>query len=79
MTPEEAVAFMVDHGVVLESARGSVPNLAEAFVGEPIRGSWWSHSTSHTIYAIIHTVGDDPVVLVRRLVNGTVTYVHQRL
>ena len=29
MTPEEALKFVSDHGVVLESARGPVPNLVE--------------------------------------------------
>lgn len=79
MTPEEALALVADQGVLLESARGPVPNLAEAIVGGPIRRSWWGHPLSHTIYSIVHAVRDDPAVLVCRLVNGGITYVHQRL
>jgi hypothetical protein len=40
MSPKEAIAFVKRHGIVLESARGPVPSLAEAVAGEPIRGSW---------------------------------------
>ena len=38
--------FVERHGVVLASARGPVPNVAEAVAGEPIRGSWWGHPAS---------------------------------
>ena len=79
MTLEQALAFVASHGVVLETARGPVPNLAETVVGEPIRGSWWGHPQSHKIYPIVHAVRDDPAVLKCRLVNGKVTYVHRRL
>ena len=79
MTPEEALGFVADHGVVLESARGPVPNLVEGIAGEPIAGSWWGHPLSHTIYSMIHAVRDDPAVLVCRLVNGRITYVRDRL
>lgn len=79
MTPEEALSFVIDQGVVLEAARGPVPNLAEAIVGEPIGGSWWGHPLSHTIYALTHAVRDDTDVLVCRLVKGKVTYIHRRL
>ena len=43
MTPKQALAFVKTNGVVLESARGSVPSLAEAVAGGPNRGSWWTH------------------------------------
>src|SRR6266511_3789241 len=39
-----ALAFVRRHGVVLEGARGPVPNLAEAVATGPIRGSWWGHA-----------------------------------
>ena len=79
MTSEEAMAFIAENGVVLESARGPVPSLAEAIVGEPIGGSWWGHPLSHTIYAIISAVREDPAILVCRLVGGRVTHIHKRL
>ena len=39
MTPKQAIAFVKANGVVLESGRGPVPNLAEAIAGAAIRGS----------------------------------------
>jgi hypothetical protein len=77
MTPEEALAFVAEYGVVLESARGPVPNVAEEVVGEPIRGSWWGHPLSHTIYAVASALGDHPAILVCRLVDGS--FVHAKL
>src|SRR4051794_2330166 len=34
--------------MVLQSARGPVPNLAECVAGEPIRGSWRGHPCRRT-------------------------------
>ena len=79
MTPEEAMAFIAENGVVLESARGPVPSMVAAIVGEPVRGSWWGHPLSHTIYAVVSAIRDHPVILVCRLVDGKVTFIHQRL
>jgi hypothetical protein len=75
----EALAFVRDHGVVLASARGTVPRLTEAIVGEPIRGSWWSHPQSRRIYAILQAVSASDQVLVCRLIEGKITLVHRRL
>ncbi len=61
------------------SARGPVPNLAEAIVGETIRGSWWSHPRSHEIAHLYGAVSDAEDVLVCRLVDGKVTFVHRRI
>ena len=79
MTAAEALAFVRTHGVVLESATGPVPSLAEAIVGAPIQGSWWGHARSHEIFALTRAVRDSPDVLVCRLVGGKITYVHRRL
>jgi len=79
MTPRQALAFVRTHGVVLESARGPVPSLAEAIAGEPISGSWWAHPSSHLIFAVTRSVRDSEAVLVCRLVEGKVTFVHRRL
>jgi hypothetical protein len=79
MTPQQAIAFVRAKGVVLESARGPVPNLAEAIAGEPIRGSWWAHPKSHEIFACSRAVRASGDVLVCRLVDGKVTYIHQSL
>jgi hypothetical protein len=79
VTPQEALAFVREHGVVLVSAKGKVPRLTEAIVGEPIKGSWWAHSQSHHIFGILEAIADSEQVLVCRLINGKVTLVHRRL
>ena len=79
MTPREALAFVRKHGVVLESARGPVPSLAEQIAGGPIRGGWWSHPTSDRIFAVTRAVRESDQVLVCRVVQGKVTFIHRRL
>ena len=78
-TAGEALAFIREHGVVLVSAKGTVPRLTEAIIGEPITGSWWGHAQSHHIFAILQAVTESEQVLVCRLINGKVTLVHRRL
>jgi hypothetical protein len=79
MTAKEAAAFVRKHGVVLVSAKGAVPRLTEAIVGEPINGSWWAHPQSHRIFAILQTVTESEDILVCRVVDGKVTLVHRHL
>jgi len=79
MTARGALAFVKRHGIVLESARGPVPNLAEAVVGGRIRGSWWGHAKGKQIFWLTRAVRDSRDVLVCRLVGGKITYVHRRL
>ena len=78
-TAEKALAFVRQQGVVLVSAKGAVPRLTEAIVGEPIKGSWWAHPNSHHIYAILGAVIDSNQVLACRLIDGKITLVHRRL
>lgn len=78
-TVRQALAFVRRHGIVLESASGPVPSLAEAVVGEPIRGSWWAHPRSHDIFAMTRGVRESEEILTCRLVDGKITYVHRRL
>src|SRR5207249_10717922 len=79
MNQKEALAFVERHGIVLQAARGPVPNLAEAVAGGPIRGSWWGHARGHEIFWLTRAVRDSGDVLVCRLVGGKITYVHRRL
>ena len=79
MAPDDALAFVEAHGVVLLSGKGPVPQLVEAIAGEPIKGSWWGHPGSHEIFRIINAVTDCPDVLVCRVVDGKVTLAHRRL
>src|SRR3989449_10036886 len=79
MTSRQALAFIREHGVVLEAAQGTVPSLAEVIAGEPVRGSWWSHPKGHEIFAVTRAIRDSDEVLVCRLIKGKVTFVHRRL
>lgn len=79
MTADEALSFVQEHGIVLASAKGPIPRLAEAIAGEPIKGSWWAHPKSHQIFAIFQKIGDSPDILTCRLANRKITFVHRRL
>lgn len=78
-TASEALAFVRQHGIVLEAGRGPVPNLAEAIAGAPIRGSWWGHPQGKLIFRLTRDVRDSDDVLVCRAIDGKVTYVHRRV
>jgi hypothetical protein len=78
MTPNQAIEFVREQGVLLESGRGPVFSLAEAVAQGPIKGSWWSHPKSKEIFARTRSVRDNEDVLVCRVVGGKVTFVHRR-
>ena len=75
----DPVAFVEKHGVVLASARGPVPSIAETIAGEPIRGSWWGHKCGGEIFAALEAIADSDDVRCFRLVGGKLTFVHRRL
>lgn len=75
----EPLDWVREQGIVLQSAHGPVPNLAEHAAGEPIRGSWWGHPSSHEIFVLINDVLSSPDVVATRLINGKVTLIHRRL
>jgi hypothetical protein len=75
----DPMSALMEHGMLLESARGPLPNVAEMIAGEPIRGSWWGHPASHAIFEALNSIAESPDVVRMRLVNGKVTLVHRRL
>ena len=79
MTPKQALAFVKRNGIVLESARGVVPSLAEAIAGKPVRGNWWAHPKADIIFHCSRAVRASPDVITCRLVGGRITYVHRSL
>ena len=79
MTSNQALSFVRQTGVVLESAQGHGPSIAEMIAGEPIRGSWWSHPMSHEIYTITQALRKTPEILVCTLIDQKITFVHRRL
>jgi hypothetical protein len=79
MNEKEALAFVERHGIVLQAAHGPLPNLAEAIAGGAIRGSWWGHPKGKEIFRAVRGICESPDVLVCKLVEGKITYVHRRL
>jgi hypothetical protein len=73
------MSFIRRHGIVLETARGPIPSIVEAIAGGPIRGSWWSHPMSREMFAVTRAIRDSDDVLVCRLIEGKVTFVHRRV
>ncbi|HEX7838192.1 MAG TPA: hypothetical protein VF469_12045 [Kofleriaceae bacterium] len=73
------IAFVEQHGVVLASARGPVPCVAEAVAGQPIVGSWWAHPRGRAIFAALSELDDSDDVRCFKLVDGKVTFVHRRV
>ena len=70
---------MREHGIVLQSAHGPLPNLADQIAGEPIHGSWWGHPAGKDIFRALTRLLASPDVVATRLVEGKVTLVHRRL
>ena len=79
MNAKQAVAWVKECGIAMESARASVPSLAEVVAGEPLRGSWWAHPKGNEIFLLSRAIRSSPDVLVCRLVDGKITYIHRRL
>ena len=79
-TPAQALAFIKRHGVVCESARrDTIPSLADAIAGEALPGTWWSHPKGKAIFALTRAVRESQQVLVCRLVDDKITFVHERV
>jgi len=78
-TPGAALAFVRRHGIVLMAARGPVPSLAEAIAGGPFRGSWWGHPLGGRMFRLFEAVADSRDVIVCRLAQGKITFVHRRV
>ncbi len=79
MTFEDAQAYVRDNGVVLVSAKGPVPRMTDAIVGEPVYGSWWAHPKGREIYRLLQALDNSPDIVTCRLIGGKGTVVHRRL
>jgi hypothetical protein len=75
----EGAALIEEHGMLLQSARGTIPNLPELVVGGPIKGSWWGHPRHDEIFRVLNEAASDANVVRMRLVAGKITLVHRRL
>ena len=75
----DILTLLKDHGVMLASGRGPVPNVADAIAGEAIRGSWWGHAQGKRIFDALQAIEACEDVLVCRVVVGKRSFVHARL
>src|ERR1700731_3707554 len=79
MNAKQALAWVKKCGIAVESARAGVPSLAQVVAGEPLKGSWWAHPKGNEIFLLSRAIRSSTDVLVCRLVDGKITYVHRRL
>ncbi len=79
MKAKQALAWVKKWGIAVESARASVPSFAQVIAGESLRGSWWAHPKGNEIFLLSRAIRRSPDVLVCRLVDGKITYIHRRL
>jgi hypothetical protein len=57
----------------------SFPNIVSKIVGKRIQGSWWGHPLANPIYNGLGWLEHNRNVLVIKLLDGKVTYVHESL
>jgi hypothetical protein len=79
MNTKQALAWVKKCGIAVESARADVPSLAQVVAGETLRGSWWAHPKGNEIFLLSRAIRGSPDILVCRLVDGKITYIHRRL
>lgn len=74
----KVLATLESFGLLLVSDR-AFPSVAGLVAGEPVRGSWWSHPQAHTIFAVNEMLEDHKDVLITKLIDGKVTFVHRTM
>ncbi|HXP35150.1 MAG TPA: hypothetical protein VN827_06365 [Chthoniobacterales bacterium] len=79
MNAKQALAWVKKCGIAVESARASAPSLAQVVAGKPLKSSWWAHPKGDEIFVLSRAIRSSPDVLVCRLVDGKITYIHRRL
>ena len=79
MNPLEALEFIRKEGIVLESGKSPLENLADLITGEKLKRSWWAHPKSEEIFLISRYIRNHNDILVCRLIQGKITFVHKRL
>ena len=74
----QLLTTLEQRGLLLIQDR-SFPNVVAMMTGETLRGSWWAHPRCHEIFASLNAIAADPDVVVTKLIQGKVTFVHRRL
>ncbi len=72
-----AVRRRLEQDGVLLLQDATLPSVATLVAGEVVRGSWWGHPAGQAIFALCERLEEDAVSC--KLVQGKVTFVHQRL
>jgi hypothetical protein len=66
-------------GLLLLSKSG-LPNVVDLISKRgDLKGSWWSYPEAHTIFAVSELLEDHPDVMIMKLIDGKVTFVHREL
>jgi hypothetical protein len=65
-------------GLLLQHDR-ALPSVTALVAGQPIAGSWWGHPRGQDIYALLVALESGAGALSPKLINGKVTFVHERL
>ena len=56
-----------------------LPSVTTIVTKQKIKGTWWSHADSHTIFAVSEMLEDHADVLITKLISNKVTFVHREL
>ena len=75
---DEVERALRQHGLLLQHDK-ELPSVTSIVAGEPIAGSWWGHRLGHQIYDLIGELAQRSGKLSTKIVDGKVTYVHERL
>jgi hypothetical protein len=75
----ERLLRALEKGGLLMLQDPALPSIAALVAGEAITGSWWSHPRSHEIFREVGAIAAHRDVLVCKLLDGKVTFVHRRL
>lgn len=66
------------HGILLKQDK-QVPSVVGILTGESLRGSWWSHPQSHSIFSVLSALAESPEVALTKLLNRKDTFIHKQL
>jgi hypothetical protein len=79
MNLEKRIIALLEANGVLLLTDSKMPSLTTIVAGKPVQGSWWGHPQGSIMYNLSISLLDRPHVLAVKLIDGKVTFVHQRL
>jgi hypothetical protein len=65
-------------GLLLLSG-SAFPSVVNLIARSDVKGSWWSHPDAHAIFAVSELLEAHPDVLIMKLLEGKVTFIHREL